>query len=579
MKLVEALEALEQNLQAQSPLLKVQLACGFTPLHLSTFLNAHLRIQFPEHHVEIAAGLFGDLAGNLERAQSADADAVAAVIEWQDLDPRLGVRALGGWAPRHLADINRNVRDQALRLGDLLEKISRSRTIAVALPTLPLPPVAFTPGWQAGAFESGIQEAAAELGARLAGSPGIRMASAQRLDRISPPPARFDVRSDLAAGFPYSLAHADALAGLLARIIRNPSPKKGLITDLDDTLWLGIVGDVGVENIAWDLDHHAQRHGLYQQMLASLAESGVLIAVASKNDQALVEEAFQRRGLVLPRERVFPVEVHWNAKSESVARILQAWNVGADSVVFVDDSALDLAEVKAAHPSIECLLFPRDDDKAAYQLLEDLRDLFGKQALSDEDAIRLDSIRAAHVAAESAPSGGSTPERFLQEAAGKLTLNFEKNSADSRALELINKTNQFNLNGKRHTEASWKRYLSDPDAFLAVASYEDRFGPLGKIAVIAGRRDGRRITVDQWVMSCRAFSRRIEHGCLLRLFEKFGADEAAFDFSPTPRNGPLQTFFAGLLGSTPERPFSLRREQANEKSPRVYLEIRESSDE
>jgi len=577
MKLVEALEAVERNLPAQSPLLNVQLACGFTPLHLLTFLNAHLRSQFPEHRVEIAAGLFGDLAGNLERAERADADAMAAVIEWQDLDPRLGVRALGGWAPRQLDDISRNVRDQALRLGHLLENISRSRTVAVALPTLPLPPVAFTPGWQAGSFESGILAAMAEVGVRLAGLPGIRLASPQRLDRISPPSARLDVRSDLSAGFPYSLGHADALAGLLARLIRNPSPKKGLITDLDDTLWMGILGEIGVENIAWDLDHHAQRHGLYQQMLASLAESGVLIAVASKNDPALVEEAFQRAGLILPRERIFPVETHWDGKSESVTRILRAWNVSADSVVFVDDSPLDLAEVKAAHPGIECVVFPRDDDKAVYQLLEHLRDLFGKQALSEEDTIRLDSIRSAHAAADSVPGAGFSPERFLEQAEGKLTLNFDK--SDPRALELINKTNQFNLNGKRHTEASWKRYLSDPQVFLALASYEDRFGPLGKIAVIAGRRDGTRLALDHWVMSCRAFSRRIEHGCLLRLFEKFEAGEATFDFSPTSRNGPLQTFFAGLMGATPEGSFSLRRDQVVEKSPPVYLEVRESAHE
>ncbi len=577
MKLVEALEALEQNLSAQSPVLNVQLACGFTPLHLVTFLNAHLRTEFPEHRIEIATGLFGDLAGNLERAAGEDADALAAVIEWQDLDPRLGFRALGGWAPRHLVDISRNVREQAMRLVESLESTSRTRTVAVALPTLPLPPVAFTPGWQASAFESGIRGAVVQLGSRLAGLAGIRLVSEQRLDRASAPSARLDIRSDLSAGFPYSLGHADALAGLLARLIRNLSPKKGLITDLDDTLWMGILGDVGVENIAWDLDRHAHRHGLYQQMLASLAESGVLIAVASKNDPALVEEAFQRTGIMLPRERIFPVEVHWDAKSESVSRILRAWNIAADSVVFVDDSPLDLAEVKAAHPGIECLLFPRDDDKAAYRLLEDLRDLFGKQALSEEDSIRLDSIRAAHVASDAVSGDGSTSERFLQGVEGKLTLNFDKNSGDPRALELVNKTNQFNLNGKRHTETSWKRYLSDPQAFLAIASYEDRFGPLGKIAVIAGRRDGGRIAVDHWVMSCRAFSRRIEHGCLLRLFEKFSADEAAFDFALTPRNGPLQTFFAGLLGTTPEKPFSIRREHAIEKSPPVYLEIRESA--
>jgi len=578
MKLVEAIETLEQSLPPQSPLLHVQLACGFTPLHLSTFLSAHLRLEFPDRKIVIRTGVFGNLAGNLERLENADADAVAVSVEWQDLDPRLGIRRLGGWAPKQLPDIVRNARAQADRVSESLERIAQSKMIALALPTLPLPPLAFTPGWQAGSLESDLRGIVAELSSRLARVAGIRIVSAQRLDRISPPPARFDIQSELRTGFPYSLNHADALAGLLARMIRNPSPKKGLITDLDDTLWMGILGEVGVENIAWDLDHHAQKHGLYQQMLASLAAAGVLIAVASKNDPALVEEAFHKATPILDQHRIFPLEIHWGAKSESVARILRAWNIGADSVVFVDDSALDLAEVKAAHPEIECRLFPRDNDKAAYELLEDLRDLFGKQALSQEDEIRLESLRAAHAANEADVSPRSSPERFLKEAGGKLQLSFAKNPADPRPLELINKTNQFNLNGKRHTEASWKRYLSEPQVFVLVASYEDKFGPLGKIAVLAGRRDGGMLRLDHWVLSCRAFSRRIEHGCLLRLFEKFDAQEAACDFVATPRNGPLQEFFTELLGAAPGPGCSIRRKQLL-KCPPVYFEIQEVADE
>ena len=579
MRLVEAIEMLEHSLSAESPLLDIQLACGFTPLHFLTFLNAHLRLEFPGHRIAIGTGVFGDLPGNLERLEKADADAFVAVIELQDLDPRLGVRGLGGWAPKQLIDTTRNVRDQAMRLSVSLERIAQGRTIALALPTLPLPPVAFTPGWQAGSFESDIRQIVAEFSDRLVRLTGIRMVSSRRLDRISPPSARFDVKSEFMTGFPYSLSHADALTGLLARIIRNPSPKKGLITDLDDTLWMGILGEVGLESIAWDLEHRAQKHGLYQEMLASISEAGVLIAAASKNDPALVEEAFRKAKPILSRERIFPMEINWGPKSDSVARILRTWNLGPDSVVFVDDSALDLAEVKAAHPEIECLLFPRGDDKVAYQLLEDLRDLFGKQTITPEDEIRLESIRASHAATEDGASPQSPPERFLKEARGKLTLSFSKDSADPRPLELINKTNQFNLNGKRHTEASWSRYLSEPQVFLLVASYQDKFGPLGKVAVITGRKNGSTILLDHWVMSCRAFSRRIEHGCLLHLFEKFRAEEAVFEFVSTPRNKPLQEFLIGLLGTASGPGLSVQKEQLLEKCPPVYFEVREAPDE
>jgi FkbH-like protein len=249
--------------------------------------------------------------------------------------------------------------------------------------------------------------------------------------------------------------------------------------------------------------------------------------------------------------------------------------VGPDSVVFIDDSALDLAEVKAAYPDIECLLFPRDDDKAVVELLYQLRDMFGKMAITEEDIIRRDSLRAYQETVGATPVEGYTPERFLREAQGKLSLTFVKDPPDPRALELINKTNQFNLNGKRHTEVSWQEYLSNPSVFIAIASYEDKYGPLGKIAVLTGRTEGDCLTIDHWVMSCRAFSRRIEHGCLLRVFQKFAAEGAIFDFLKTSRNQPIQDFLGELTGDVNSSAYSISRKQLFDNSPPVYLEIQE----
>jgi FkbH-like protein len=517
--------------------------------------------------------------GYLERIELKRPAVTAVVIEWADLDPRLGIRRLGGWGTRQMLDITQNVRDQASKLSDSLERISGANLVVLALPTLPFPPIAFTPGWQSSSFENDVREVLAYLASRLARSRNIRIISSQSLDRISPPGSRFDVKSEISTGFPYKINHADALAGLLSRIIRDPLPKKGLITDLDDTLWKGILGEVNVEGIAWDLEHHALKHGLYQQLLVSLAETGILIAVASKNDPFLVEDAFRKAKLMLPRSRIFPIEANWGPKSTSVYKILRAWNLGADSVVFVDDNSLELAEVKAAHAEIECLRFPRDDDDAAYKFLETLRDLFGKQWVSPEDAIRLQSIEASRVITEASQPDGRAPEHFLQKTGGRLSLSFSKNTRDPRSLELINKTNQFNLNGKRHTEVSWRDYLNDPQVFLLLASYEDKFGPLGKIAVMAGRREGNKLSVEHWVMSCRAFSRRIEYGCLLHIFQKSGAEAASFDFAPTSRNTAIQSFFADLMGAAPPAGFSISKQQFFDKCPPLYLEIQEHCDE
>jgi FkbH-like protein len=239
------------------------------------------------------------------------------------------------------------------------------------------------------------------------------------------------------------------------------------------------VGDVGPAAVGWSLDAGAQVHGLYQQLLASLAEAGVLLAAATKNEPGVVEQAFAREDIGLGADRVYPIAATWGAKSESVREILRIWNVGADAVVFVDDNALELAEVARAFPAMDCVLFPKNDPNAVWALLGDLRDRFGRPEVVDEDRYRLASIRSSG-AAPLDPGAIGTPDELLAELGGELTLDWSKNAADARPLQLVNKTNQFNLNGRRLDEAAWLTRLRDPSQRVIVASYRDRFGPLGR---------------------------------------------------------------------------------------------------
>jgi FkbH-like protein len=574
--LVEALEIFKQALPEDAHPLRTFLACGFTPLHLQTFLAAHLRKGLPQKRVEVKTGLFGDIVGSIERLPSSGCDTLAVVIEWQDLDPRLGIRSLGGWRTTDLPDIVKSANLAAARLEQALRRASASIPICVCLPTLPLPPLFTTPTRQAGSYELQLRQLVASLAASISSESSMRVLSSQRLDELSPAHARLDVQSDLMAGFPYKLPHASAIAELLAALIQNPTPKKGLITDLDDTLWAGILGEVGTEGISWDLDQHTHMHGLYQQFLGSLASAGVLIAVASKNDHRLVEKAFERKDLILSKENVYPFEVHWSRKSESVQRILKTWNIGPEAVVFIDDSPMEVAEVKTAFPEMECVVFPNNDYQAIWDLLKRMRDLFGKNVISEEDSIRLKSIRGAGTLRESRDGAGGSLDEFLQGADASIRFTFGKQAADTRAFELINKTNQFNLNGKRLTDAAWKNYLNDQEAFVMTANYEDKFGPLGKISLLMGRIRGKSLRVESWVMSCRAFSRRIEHQTLKQLFEKFEAEEICFDYQATPRNGPLQEFFAQLLGAPLPAELCFSRAAFSEKSPSLFHRVEEA---
>jgi FkbH-like protein len=546
-KLLEALNAVKSMQSEGGPSLPCALVTGFTPLHLKTFLTAQLAVRLPGRTIAVQQGLYGDLAGNLRRLQETGADFGVVVVEWSDLDPRLGIRSTARWSNSELTDILATAKARA---DQILQAAEAGAPIALSfcLPTLPLLPLSFTPGWQSSAFEFDLRGVVQSLASSLARAPHIGVLSAQQLDLQSPPAERFDVVAEMQTGFPYRLAHASALAALLATLALRSAPKKGLITDLDETLWKGILGEDGVDGVSWDLEHHSQIHAFYQRFLGSLASAGVLLAAASKNDPALVEEAFSRTDLAVSPSTFFPVEAHWKPKSESVARILDSWNIGADAVVFVDDSPLELAEVQAAHPGIECLRFPAGNDLGVYTLIRQLRDKFGKSAIAEEDTLRLESIRRARSGGAATLAAGTD---FLDHTEAEVTFSFTRTPADPRALELVNKTNQFNLNGARYTEASWHKLLSGPDAFLMVVSYRDKFGPLGKIAVMAGAVRCSRISVSTWVMSCRAFSRRIEHRCLAELLARFDAAEVEFDYRQTERNGPLRDFLGEALGAPP----------------------------
>jgi FkbH-like protein len=549
----------------------VGLVCSFTPLHLQTFLTAELRLRQPSHHVKVLTGLFDDISGTLKDFHAEALDAVVIVLEWFDLDARLGFRRLSGWSPNDLPDIVTRAEAWLTHLRSLIDGFSSSPAIVISLPTLPLPPLFSTPGWQASVHELELRQSLWAFAAAIARHPNVRIVSdASTIG--SAVAERLNLQSTLTTGFPYQTAHAARLAQLVARAVEAAPPKKGLITDLDNTLWRGTVGDDGVQKISWDLDHHSQAHGVYQQFLSALSEIGVLIGVASKNDPEVVDEAFGREDLLLPKTRIFPLAVTWGSKAQAVAQILKAWNVSADSVVFVDDNPTELEEVRAAHPGIECFQFSREPD-AVYRLLMDLRDLFGKSTVSAEDRIRLDSLRSGvHVLQEMDDAAGFS-ESLLEHAQSELTLDFAKDPSDARALELINKTNQFNLNGRRIAGRAWSEFLHRPDTFVLTASYKDRFGPLGKIAVLAGQLVNGELEVTTWVMSCRAFARRIEHQCLTTLFDRFEADTARLDYAATARNGPLTRFLADIAGSATAPQVVVTADQLRAVCPKLFHRV------
>ncbi len=574
MKLVEALEILQRPAAEAAAPFAVSLACGFEPLHLRTFLAAELTEKLPRARVEVGAGTFDDLLGNIERAGSSSDDAIAVVIEWADIDPRLGLRRLGGWRVSDVADVVVEAELQLERLEHALLGATGAKPIVVCPPTLALPPLFAERPDQSGVHELQLRSAVAGFAGRLAQAGTITVCNLQRLDELSPPAGRRDVQAELAVGFPYSLVHASAVGARLATLIAGETPKKGLITDLDDTLWAGVVGEVGAENVSWSLDSGGHRHGLYQQLLASLASAGVLLASSSRNDPAPVADALRRADLLIAADAIFPVEARWGSKSRSIERILDVWNVASDAVVFVDDDPLELEEVRDAFPDIAAVQFPCDDD-SMWHFLAQLRAMFGRATITDEDRLRLQSIRSASAYRELAQGSSARHDDFLARAAGSVEFSIVEKPTD-RVLELINKTNQFNLNGDRWSAAGLDRALADGSTRIVTASYEDRYGPLGLVVAVVVRTGAAGLAIDTWVMSCRAFARRLEYHCLRYLFDRFGGEEIAIAYRPADRNAPVRELLTSLIGTTPEGPVRLAREAFEERAPALVHRVSEA---
>jgi len=565
-KLREALLAVERP--AGGPVYRLHLCCGFEPLHLGTFLKAHLRARLapedgsPSRPAEVLTGLFGDLKGNIDRAIAAEAASpLAVLVDWADIDPRLGLRE--GYLLE--TDIEGSILAEALtrliQLEQVLTSAASGRRIVMALPSSPLPP--WLPGLpeQSSATELQLRALLYGFSARCAAA-GIRVASPV------PGPA-YDLRAHLSSGFPLRISYADALAAALAALLVPGVPKKGLVTDLDNTVWMGIVGEDGPENVHWALEQDARVHGLYQQLLAGLHAQGTLLGIASKNDPRPVSEALARPGFLFPTSALFPVETNWGPKSESIRRIAARWNIGLDSIVFVDDSPLEVAEVRQSLPEVECHLFSASDPVAALELINTLRARFARDRVTDEDRLRAASLRQSAELVDAAKD--SDPETLLSALDARIKLAFSRNPLDPRAFELLNKTNQFNLNGERWEESRFRRFLATPGSLLCVASYEDRFGPLGKIAVAAGSMDGKILRLTSWVLSCRAFSRRIEFAMLEALFGHTGADAVELDWKTTPKNNATRHALSVLFGQLPDQGILLlSRTQFTERCPQVY---------
>lgn len=353
------------------------------------------------------------------------------------------------------------------------------------------------------------------------------------------------------AKLPFSLhripLYCDHLCRTLAGL-RGLS-RKVLVLDLDNTLWGGAVGDEGLEGIV--LGNGSALGEAYlsvQRAALDLRKSGILLAVASKNDEATAMSVFENHPeMLLKREHLSAHAINWNEKPKNIVEIAKSLNLGVDSLVFLDDNPGERARMRADLPAVAVPEI--GDDPAHYPRLLYAAGYFERQSLTREDL-----QRAEFYSTERQRSSGRENFSSVEDYLGSLDMTLTCmpiNAVDlTRATQLINKTNQFNLTTQRRTEDEVKALVNDPSVFTLTARLSDKFGDLGLIAVAICKRTERGAwAIENLLMSCRVLNRGVEQAfmsVIAAAARSHGITELIGRYLPTERNAMVATLFARL---------------------------------
>ncbi len=341
--------------------------------------------------------------------------------------------------------------------------------------------------------------------------------------------------------------YGDHVARCVAAI-RGKS-KKALVLDLDNTIWGGVIGDDGLEGIKIAQgDARGEAHRAVQRLALDLQQRGIVLAVSSKNTDSVAREPFQKHPeMLLKLDHIAVFQADWNDKATNIQAIAEELSLGLDAMVFLDDNPVERGLVRRLLPQVAVPELPEDPSGYARTLAA--AGYFEAIAFADEDLKRAgyyqDNARRAKLQTQ---MGGV--DAYL--ASLDMTITFQPFDATGRAriVQLINKSNQYNLTTRRYTEPEILEAENAPEIFTLQVRLADIFGDNGMISVVICRPSETGVwDIDTWLMSCRVLGRKVEHMVLREILvhaRAAGIGKLCGIYKPTERNQLVVDHYARL---------------------------------
>jgi FkbH-like protein len=341
------------------------------------------------------------------------------------------------------------------------------------------------------------------------------------------------------------------LANNITALIRNKLglTKKVLVLDLDNTLWGGVIGEEGINHIELGAPSaRGEAFQAFQSYLLSLKERGILLAVCSKNNHEDAQQPFIEHDSSILKLEDFAIFVaNWQDKASNIRQIAETLNLGLDSFVFIDDNPIERELVKKELPEVAVPEMP--PEPSDYIQIIDQQLYFQSTSLSAEDLDRNQSYQAK-AKIETLKTSSASIEEFLTGLQMTAEGGEFNDSVLSRVVQLIGKTNQFNLTTPRYTEEQVVKMINSPDYWTQYIKLKDKYTDHGIIGLnIAKKKSDNQWEIDTWLMSCRVIGRSVENlmlDLLVKSLETKGCTELYGSYLPTRKNAMVADLYEKL---------------------------------